>query len=152
MTEDTTEGMKEKADVRFEEALQEAGARDPRDYYRDMLRELKGRGADAYEEAVEHFQNVLIPGIASGELEPLAAWREYGCKLAEWIADGRTVEIDDTGLSRPHDPSTRGDRLVLHLPDDTGQKAILVSLPEDVTSAQRATYDLLVAGKQTLGG
>ena len=103
-------------------------------------------------EAVEHFQNVLIPGIASGELEPLAAWREYGCRLAEWIAEGRTVEIDETGLSRPHDPSTSGDGLVLHLPDDTGQKAILVSLPEDVTRAQRATYDLLVAGKQTLRG
>jgi len=144
--------MKEQAVTRFEEALEQAGARDPRDHYRDLLRELKGRDADAYERAVEHFQDVLIPGIASGELEPLAAWREYGCKLAEWIAEGRTVEIDDTGLSRPHDPSTDGDRLVLHLPDDTGQKAILVSLPEDVTSAQRATYDLLVAGKQTLGG
>lgn len=146
------EDLKQKADARFEEALEDSGARDPRDYYRDMLRELKERDADAYEGAVEHFRDVLIPGIASGELEPLAAWREYGCRLADWIAEGRTVEIDESGLSRPHDPSDYDDRLVLHLPDDTGEKALLVSLPSDVTSAQRATYDLLVAGKQTLGG
>ncbi|MDX1568830.1 MAG: hypothetical protein R3223_13575, partial [Longimicrobiales bacterium] len=76
----------------------------------------------------------------------------YGRRLAEWTAEGRTMEIDDTGLAHPHDPSTHRDRLVVHLPDDTGEKAILVSLPSEVTSAQRATYDLLVAGKQTLQG
>ena len=143
--------LKEKADARFDEALAEAGARDPRDHYRDMLRELKGRDPDAYEDAVKHFQETLIPEIASGQRNPLEAWREYGRKLAGRIAEGRTVEIDDTGLSHPHDPSTHRDRLVVHLPDDTGEKAILVSLPAEVTSAQRATYDLLVAGKQTLG-
>lgn len=143
--------LKEKADARLEEALEEAGARDPRDYYRDMLRELKGRDPGAYDEAVEHFQETLTPEIASGQRNPLEAWREYGRKLAQWIAEGRTVEIDDTGLSHPHDPSTHRDHLVVHLPDDTGEKAILVSLPAEVTSAQRATYDLLVAGKQTLG-
>ncbi|MFW6200685.1 MAG: hypothetical protein ACOC8K_08930 [Gemmatimonadota bacterium] len=144
--------LKDRADARFEAALEAAGARDPRDYYRDVLRELKGRDPDAYEAAVEHFQETLIPGIASGELQPLEAWREYGRKLAERVAEGRTVEIDATGLSHPHDPSAHQDRLVVHLPDDTGEKAILVSLPAEVTPAQQATYDLLVAGKQTLGG
>lgn len=142
--------LKAKADARLEAALEEAGARDPRDYYRGLLRELKTRDADTYEEAVKHFQDDLIPGIASDDLDPLEAWQEYGCMLAKWIAEGRTVEIDDTGLSYPHHPPTRADRLVLHLPDDTGEKAILVSLPGAVTSAQRATHDLLVAGKQTL--
>lgn len=147
--------VKEKADTRFQEALEAVGARDPRDFYRDLLRELKGRDADAYDRAVEHFQKELIPGIASGDLEPLRAWREYGCKLAEWIVEGRAVEVDETGRSRPHEPSGDGewaDRMVLHLPAGGREKAILVSLPSDPTRAQRATYDLLVAGKQTLQG
>jgi len=145
--------MKEKADARFEEALEEAGARDPRDFYRDLLRELKGRDPAAYERGVAHFREELIPGIASGDLEPLKAWREYGRKLAEWMVEGRTVEIDQTGRSHAHDPSEDAewaDAMVLHLPTGGKEKAILVSLPSEPTPAQKATYDLLVAGKQTL--
>lgn len=145
--------MKEKADARFEEALNEVGARDPRDFYRDLLRELKARDSEAYERAVTHFREDLIPGIASGDLEPLTAWRDYGRKLAEWIVEGRTVEIDETGRSVPHDPSAGEawtDTMVLHLPAGGKEKAILVSLPSEPTGAQKATYDLLVAGKQTL--
>lgn len=149
------EEMKEKADRRFEEALEAAGARDPRDFYRSLLRELKDRDSDAYDRAVAHFREELIPGIASEELEPLRAWREYGRKLAEWTVAGRTVEIDETGRSRPHDPSEDGewgDAMVVHLPEGGKEKAILVSLPSEPSRAQRATYDLLVAGKQTLRG
>ena len=147
------EETKETADRRFEEALEAADARDPRDFYRDLLRELKERDAEAYDRAVDHFTDQLIPGIASGELEPLRAWREYGRKLAEWMVEGRTVEIDETGRARPHEPSEDdawSDALVLHLPAGGREKAILVSLPSEPTRAQRATYDLLVAGKQTL--
>ena len=35
------EGLKQEADRRFEEALQESGARDPREFYRTALRELR---------------------------------------------------------------------------------------------------------------
>lgn len=162
--------LRNEADARFEAALEESGARDPREHYRALLRGLKGGDAGdagAYDEAVRHYDDVVIPGIASGELEPLAAWREFGRKLAELTATGRTVEIDATGRAHPYDPSKERDnddpgaagedpedreRLVLHLPDRGSEKAILICLPSDVSRAQRATYDLLVAGKQTLGG
>jgi len=149
------EETRKQADRRFEEALEATDARDPRDFYRELLRELKDRDAEAYERAVDHFTGTLIPGIASGELEPLRAWREYGRKLAEWIVEGRTVEIDETGRARPHEPSEDdawSDAMVLHLPVGGREKAILVSLPAEPTPAQRATYDLLVAGRQTLRG
>jgi len=41
--------------------------------------------------------------------------------------------------------------MVLHLPDGKG-RAIVVALPEELTSAQRATYDWMVAGQRKLSG
>ena len=38
--------------------------------------------------------------------------------------------------------------LILHLPEKG--RALLVALPPSLSSAQRATYDVLVAGKQKL--
>ena len=49
-------GMKEdlsrRADERLEAALAESGARDPREFYRERLRELKRADTVAYEGAV----------------------------------------------------------------------------------------------------
>ena len=144
------EATKKEADRRFEEAIQATGARDPRDFYRTALRELKGSNPDGYDKAVTHFQKVLGPSVASGKAEPLTAWREYGCLIAEMTCQGRTVAIDETGLSKPYSPQSSLDQLVLHLPDGKGLRAILVSLPPKPTPAQLATYDLLVRGKQRL--
>lgn len=138
------------ADRRFQEAMEAAGARDPRDFYRQSLRDLKESNPQGYERAVGHFQNVLVPTIASGEAEPLGAWREYGRLIADVTAPGRTVEIDETGRSRPYSPDSPLDRLVLHLPDEKGARAILVSLPPTPTAAQRASFELLVRGKQRI--
>lgn len=145
------EDVKRRADARLEDALEARGARDPRDYYRERLRELKGRDADAYGKAVEHYERVLLPAVADDEGDPLEAWQAFGRRLAELTAEGRTVEVDPSGRSHAHDPPASLDRLVLHLPHDTGERALLVSLPLELTRAQRATYDLLVRGKQTLG-
>lgn len=142
--------LQEKAKRRFEETLERTGARDPRDYYRDRLRELKSRDPEAYEDAVRHYREELIPSIADGEVDPLEAWRGYGRRIAELTAPGRTVEIDARGRSHPFDPPTSPDRVVLHLPDDRKERALLVSLPPEPTRAQKATYDLLVEGRQTL--
>lgn len=144
------EETRARADQRFQEALEETGARDPRDFYRERLRELKGRDPDAYDEGVRHFEEVLIPEVASGEADPLAAWERFGLRLAELTAEGRTVEIDATGRSHGYEPPAASDRMVLHLPHDRKEKALLVSLPAEPSRAQRATYDLLVRGKQTL--
>lgn len=144
------ETLRAEADRRFEVAMAETGARDPRDFYRRALRELRSENPHAYDKAVDHFQEVLVPAIARGETEPLTGWREYGRLIAEATASGKTVAIDTSGISQPFDPSLPMDLLVLHLPDAKGGRAILVSLPPEPSAAQRATYDLLVAGKHKL--
>lgn len=138
---------REEADRRFADALGESGARDPRDFYRRAIRELRQANRPGYDRAVSHFQEVLVPSIANGEADPLWAWREYGRLIAEITAPGRTVAIDETGRARPFDSDAPMEMLVLHLPEGKGGRAILVSLPPTPSPAQRATYDLLVGGR-----
>lgn len=137
-----------KADAHLEEALTRAGARDPREFYRERLRELKQANPDGYAEAVSYYRDTLIPQVASGTVEPLAAWTEYGRRLAEAVVPGRTVAVDASGLAHPYAHPAPGDHLVLHLPDGKGGRALLVGLPAELSAAQRATYDVLVSGKQ----
>ncbi len=146
------EALRKEADRRFEAALEKSGSRDPRDFYRKALRELREVNPGGYSRAVSHFQDVLVPSIANGESEPLWAWREYGLLIAEVTVSGRTVAIDETGLSHPFDSDAPMDRLVLHLPHAKGGRAILVSLPPTLSPAQRAAHDLLAAGKHRLRG
>ncbi len=119
---------------------------------RKALRELREVNPGGYDRAVSHFQDVLVPSIATGGADPLWAWREYGLLIAEVTTVGRTVAIDETGRSQPFHSDTPMDRLVLHLPNAKGGRAILVSLPPNPSAAQRAAYDLLVAGKHRLPG
>ncbi len=144
MSEDHTA----EADRRLREALESSGARDPREFYRDRLRELKSVDAAAYSEAVAYYKDRLIPEIAAGSVDPLIAWAEYGHMLAESLAPGRAVSIDTSGCAHPYEPPTSPDQLVLHLPQNQGLRALLVSLPATLSPAQRATYDVLVSGKQ----
>lgn len=144
------DATRKEADRRFEESIAASGARDPRDFYRRALRDLKEVNPDGYRKAVDHFQTVLGPAVASGEAEPLTAWREYGRLLAELTGKGRTVSIDETGRAHPYSPDDSMDLLVLHLPDAKGGPGILVSLPPNPSAAQRATYQLLVQGKHRL--
>jgi hypothetical protein len=137
----------ERADRILEEALEATGARDPREFYRERLRELKQADPEGYHVAVAYYRDTLLPEVASGQGDPLAAWTEYGRKLAQALAPGRTVSVDESGRSHAYEGPEPG-RLVLHLPDDAGRRALLVGLPPDLSSAQRATYDVLVAGKQ----
>lgn len=135
------------ADRRLEAVLAETGARDPRDYYRDRLRELKRVNALGYEDAIRHYHETLVPDVASGRAAPLAAWTEYGRRLAEALAPGRTVSVDESGRAHPYE-APDPERLVLHLPSDAGARALLVGLPASLSPAQRATFDVLVSGKQ----
>lgn len=147
-----SEDLAAEADRRLDEALEHAGARDPREFYRDRLRELKSSNPEGYGEAVAYYRDTLIPGVGSGSAEPLAAWTEYGRRLAEAVAPGRTVCVDATGRARPYEAPPPADGLVLHLPDAKGARALLVGLPGELTPAQRATYDVLVSGKQKRRG
>ena len=144
-----TEDHQALAEKRLEAALEETGARDPRAYYRDRLRELKGIDGSAFQQAVDYYRNELIPAIASGS-EPLGAWLEYGRRIAQLTFEGRTVAIDETGLAREYSAPANPGLLVLHLPLGGRQRALLVGLPREPSPAQQATCDLLVEGRLTL--
>lgn len=138
------------ADRKLEEALAREGARDPREFYRERLRELKQANPDGYAKAVAYYRETLIPGVASGGAEPLEAWTEYGRRLAASLTPGRTVAVDGSGRAHPYEAPAPRNHLVLHLPEGKGGRALLVGLPAELTPAQRATYDVLVAGKLKL--
>lgn len=137
-----------RADKRLEEALAREGARDPREFYRERLKELKAASPDGYARAVAYYREQLLPQVADGGVEPLSAWTEYGRVLAEAVAPGRTVAVDGSGRSHPYEAPAPRDRLVLHFAEGKSTRAILVGLPAELTPAQRATYDVLVSGKQ----
>ena len=101
----------------------------------------------SYETAAAYYRDTLIPDVAGGRRDPLDAWTDYGRTLAEALAPGRTVSIDESGLSHAYEGPVPA-RLILHIPEDKGLRALLVGLPGELSPAQRATYDVLVSGKQ----
>ena len=146
-----SDDLQAEADLRLEEALADTGARDPREFYRECLRNLKQADRRAYEEAVGYYRETLVPSLAQG-VDPLPAWTEYGRRLALLTAPGRTVMVDRAGVAEPYGEPAPLDRLVLHLPEGQGSanRALVVGLPAELTRAQRAHYDLLVSGRLTL--
>jgi hypothetical protein len=150
MNDRVANDMAAAAERALEAALAESGARDPRDFYRERLRELKRLRPDEYRNLVRYYNDTLLPEVAEHRRDALVAWVEYGRRLAEALAPGRTVTIDDSGRARPYDPAAHVG-LILHLPGDGGARALLVALPRALSPAQRATYDVLVSGKQRLG-
>ena len=133
-------------------ALETTGARDPREGYREQLRQLRELSPEKYEDAATYYKGTLIPSIATGEMEPLPAWTKYGRLLALALAPGETVQIDETGRASSYveDSSFDLSSMMLHLPTDMSSKATVVTLPPALSEAQKATYQVLVAGKQKL--
>lgn len=144
------EALRARADARFEQALQDRGARDPRGFYRERLKEMRERDQAAFRQALSYFEQTLIPTVAADGSDPLAAWLEYGRQLALLTAAGRTVQIDATGRSAEYAPPVPLDALVLHLPEQSSRPAIVVGIPKQLSPAQRAAYDLLVKGAVSL--
>lgn len=144
-----TESPQALADQRLEAALEKTGARDPRAVCRERLRQLKGIDAAAFEQAVGHYRDRLIPSIIAGG-EPFTAWVEYGRTIARLTFEGRTVAIDRTGLAREYATPADPEALVLHLPEGGRGRALLVAQPRDPSPAQQATRDLLVDGRSTM--
>lgn len=147
-----TDELRRRVEQRLEAALETSGARDPRDHYRELLRDLKEKDPDAYGSAVGYYEETLLPAVAAGDEEPLKGWREFGRRIAELSAPGRTVALDASGRARAYDPEGAAGDLVLHLPEESRRRALLVALPQEPSDAQRAAYRLLVAGRQTLEG
>lgn len=138
------------ADRRFEEALASSGARDPRDHYRGLLRQLKEHDADAYAEAVRQWKESVIQPLSQGDQDPLATWHQFGLELARALHPGRTVIVDATGRSIPLEGTPDWKQLVLHLPREPRARAIPITIPPEPSPAQQATLDLLVQGKLKL--
>ena len=141
--------VRARADARFESALQQAGARDPREFYRSQLVALREENPEAFRTARAYFEDRLIPAVAAEDSDPRGEWLEYGRVLASLAAKGRTVQIDPTGRAAEYARPVPLDHLVLHLPDTPSRPALIVGLPLKLSAAQRATHDLLV--KQSLG-
>jgi hypothetical protein len=142
--------LRARADARFERALQENGARDPRDFYRKQLVELKASSPDGFRRALAYFEDRLIPAVADEASDPIDEWTEYGRILAVLAAPGRTVQIDPTGRVADYARPAPRDALVLHVPDQASRPALPVGLPAKMTPAQKANYDLLVKQAQAL--
>jgi hypothetical protein len=137
-----------RADERFERALQQTGARDPRGFFRDQLRDLKANDADAFRRALRYFEETLIPTVADEASDPVAEWLEYGRVLASLAIPGRTVQIDPGGRARDYARPVPLDAMVLHLPDNAARPALVLGIPPKLSPAQRASYDLLVKQSQ----
>ena len=97
-----------------------------------------------------YYENQLVPSIAEAGDDPLTAWQQFGCQMAELTVTGTPVEIDATGRRLPYVPPTPADRMVLHVPQGSKGRALVVGLPPELSAAQLATYDLLVGGRQKM--
>lgn len=143
--------LRARADQRFEQALQQAGARDPRDFYRTLLRDLKAASPDAYRRALGYYEQRLIPAVAADDGDPLAEWLEYGRVLASLAQPGgRTVAIDPAGAAGDYARPVAADALVLHLPERAAEPALAIGLPAKMSAAQRASFALLVKQAKSL--
>ena len=142
--------LQEEAERRFVAALEATGARDPRDYYRERLKELRTANPDGYRQAVSYYQETLIPNVADAASDPMKEWRAYGLEIARLTAPGRTVSVDPTGRAEPFQEPCPDHAMVLHVPEGRGPAALLVGLPPQPTDAQIATYDWLVGGRRAL--
>lgn len=143
-----TDDPKARADARLEAALADLDYRDPRPFYRSVLRYLRERDQDAFDRALRYFEEELVPAVA-GEADPGAAWSEYGAVLARALGSGRMVELDDTGRARGVDTAVGAKGLVLYVPESTDAPVLVLRYPRAVTPAQHAAYELLVEGRQT---
>jgi hypothetical protein len=141
--------LRARADARFEQALKQTGARDPRTFYRDQLKELKAASPDGFRRALRYFEETLIPTVANEGSDPVAEWLEYGCLLASLAVPGRTMQIDATGRAQPYARPVPLESMVLHLPENASRPALVLGIPPKLSPAQRASYDLLV--KQSNG-
>jgi hypothetical protein len=137
------------AERRLTDAAAAAGLQDPRPAYRERLRQLREIHTAAFERAIAHYEQNVLPALATGE--PLAAWAEYGAFLGGLTAAGRVMRVDTSGRAEPWQPPQPPRELVLFLPDDTAGEALVIAEPLEPSPAQRATIELLVNRKLALG-
>ena len=140
---------KDAVERRTEQAFERTGWQDPRAHYRALLRRLKQSETTRYDAAVQAYRSSVEARLQDVNADPVAAWLEYGRRLAELMAGGRAVRIDRDGVAAADEPGTEP-TLLLQLPADESAPAIVIALPREPSPAQRATVVLLVDGRQNL--
>ncbi|MGH7475186.1 MAG: hypothetical protein ACRELD_02760 [Longimicrobiales bacterium] len=129
-------------------------AQDPREAYRAALRGLKESRPDAFQRAIRHYEDVLVPAVADEAGEPLQEWLRFGLLLAESLGAGSVYRIDATGRAQATTaaeilsqggaaPAVPSD-LLLFLPGEPGTAALSLLTPREPTPPQRATIELLI--------
>ena len=144
-----SEQMKQRADERLTEALAAGGLDDTRPVYRQVLRRLRERHPDAFERALRHYDEEVLPALA-GTAAPVETWIEYGAWLAGLTAEGRVVSVRADGRASDYRPPYAVGELVLHVPESAADPVLLLMRSATPSAAQQATYDLLVAGRVSL--
>lgn len=135
-------------DRRLEAGFAEAELADARVGFRERLRDLKSTQPEAFDRAVDYYENTVAPAILQGG-SPLETWVEYGRHLGTLSDEGRLMTIDSTGRAADWVAPVRAGELVLFVPE-SGRNALVVVAPTAPSAAQSATIQLLVEGRLSL--
>jgi hypothetical protein len=134
-----------RAEARLADAAAALGLDDPRQPYRRRLRELRETRPEAFDTAIGHYEQHVLPSLAAGD--PIEAWLEYGRFLAALSSAAELTVIDASGRARPHAPPLAAQSLALFMPADTAVPPLVAAVPARPSAAQKATLDLLVDRK-----
>jgi hypothetical protein len=148
--------LRTRAVARLTAAARAKGLADPRAPYRERLRVLRQTEPDAFERAIEHYEQHVLPSLA--DAEPLPVWIEYGRFLATLTGAGKVTRIDESGRATswsPDSPAALVSKwtagvpvgLVLFIPDDAAADVMVLCQPVSPSDAQQATLRLLVERK-----
>jgi hypothetical protein len=144
-----SEDVRNRAEDRLSRAVAEGGFADPRPALRERLRALRETGGGGFDEARRHYEEQVLPALATGA-DPLGAWIDYGAWLAALGAPGRVLAVDALGTAQAYRAPPGPGLLILHVPDDTAAGVLVLAAPAAPSAAQRATLDLLVNRKLAL--
>ena len=124
----------------YGQAIVKHGLEDVQPRYRQFLLELKARDPTAYEGAVARYKTHVEKSDPNSILN---AWIDYGPWLAAELAPGELVTIDQKGRSRLVEGENPLEALLIQVPQDKRQRALLVALPTKASPAQQETVALL---------
>ena len=141
-----TADIKALADRNLTAAAARLRLADPRPAFRERLRFLKDERPDAFATALRHYEEKVLPELAS-EGDAIAAWVRYGEAIAAFTAAGRLITVDAQGRAMKFATPVPEAALILHVPDDTAAPVLVAASPSEPSAAQQATLDLLVNRK-----
>jgi hypothetical protein len=136
--------LRSRAEAGLVKAAERHGLADPRPSYRERLRALRQARPDAFDQAVEHYEQTVLPALA--DAEPLPVWLEYGRYLASLTTTGKAITVDASGRAAPWTREAQAG-LVLFVPEDNAAEVMVLSQPVTPSPAQHATLTLLVERK-----